>query len=273
MFLTSLAEFDDPGPDETAPDYPRIYLFGDSLTERGFFEQNNGFGWKLGKYYEDRVEVVNRGYGGQTTRSLRDHFDKWVLGQAERRGPPAPLFITIFLGANDACFAGHDTYVPIAEYEEHIRYYATSILENPATKGTKVILITPPPIDVPPQSDLSEIPPVREAEFSIAKLGMGPRTWASKRRFAEKIVEIGREFEEKSELVAVLDFWTAITKFSCREKGKTDEEYAKLDDDEMLPGSGMPGTWKFGRSVFTDGLHLGKKVLPLSTASEFSYPD
>lgn len=45
----------------TPNDYPRIYLFGDSLTERGFFPQDVGFGWQLQKYYADRVEVVNEG--------------------------------------------------------------------------------------------------------------------------------------------------------------------------------------------------------------------
>lgn len=42
-------------------DYPRIYLFGDSLTEQAFCEQNCGFGWKLREYYADRVDVVNEG--------------------------------------------------------------------------------------------------------------------------------------------------------------------------------------------------------------------
>lgn len=27
--------------------WPRIYLFGDSLTEKAFFESDGGFGWKL----------------------------------------------------------------------------------------------------------------------------------------------------------------------------------------------------------------------------------
>ena len=47
---------------QTVPrDYPRIYLFGDSLTERAFYEQDSGFGWKLREYYADRVHVVNSG--------------------------------------------------------------------------------------------------------------------------------------------------------------------------------------------------------------------
>jgi hypothetical protein len=56
-----LADYD---PVEIAmPDVvPRIYLFGDSLTERAFYEQTRGFGARLREYYEGRaVGVVNRG--------------------------------------------------------------------------------------------------------------------------------------------------------------------------------------------------------------------
>jgi hypothetical protein len=42
-------------------DFPRIFLFGDSLTDRAFFEQNCGFGWKLREYYANRIEVINEG--------------------------------------------------------------------------------------------------------------------------------------------------------------------------------------------------------------------
>lgn len=45
----------------TSNDYPRIYLFGDSLTERACYEGDNGFAWKLEQYYDGRVDVVNEG--------------------------------------------------------------------------------------------------------------------------------------------------------------------------------------------------------------------
>ena len=59
MAWSSVSEFDNGS--KYPKDYPRIYLFGDSLTERGFYEQDCGFGWKLRQYYADRVEVVNEG--------------------------------------------------------------------------------------------------------------------------------------------------------------------------------------------------------------------
>jgi len=42
--------------------WPRIYLFGDSLTERAVYNQTGGFGVMLTDYYEGRgVGVLNRG--------------------------------------------------------------------------------------------------------------------------------------------------------------------------------------------------------------------
>src|SRR6266536_2381589 len=42
--------------------WPRIYLFGDSLTERAFYNQTGGFGVMLRDYYEGKgVGVLNRG--------------------------------------------------------------------------------------------------------------------------------------------------------------------------------------------------------------------
>ncbi|EDN06058.1 predicted protein [Histoplasma mississippiense (nom. inval.)] len=189
----------------TSNDYPRIYLFGDSLTERACYEGDNGFAWKLEQYYDGRVDVVNE-------------------------------------GANDACLLSSGPYVPLPEFEEHIRHYVNSILDHPGAQNTKIILITPPPVDVPSSEmdSADDLPEVAEVMQSIAKLSRGYKTWASKRLFAEKIVEIGREFERQTDRVAVLDFWTAVTKAKCNELGFTDEEFHELDTRDMLPGSGLP---------------------------------
>ncbi|KAI1916608.1 hypothetical protein LOZ61_000876 [Ophidiomyces ophidiicola] len=254
----------------TPNNYPRIYLFGDSLTERAFEEHDSGFGWMLAQYYKDRVEIVNEGYSGQTTKSLRQAFDERILNTVKERGLPSPLFITIFLGANDACFLGGDdrTYVPIAQYEKHIRHYVDTILEHPATKDTRVILISPPPVDVPPPPSTDfDLESVVEATRAAAAMGRGHRTWESKRKFAKKITEIGHEFEAKTDRFAPFDFWTLITKVKCQDEtdSDVDEIFHKLDLEDTLPGSGTPGAPRFGLEYFIDGLHFGEKV-SLSTA-------
>ncbi|KLJ10277.1 hypothetical protein EMPG_14337 [Blastomyces silverae] len=255
----------------TPNDYPRIYLFGDSLTERAGYESDNGFAWKLEEYYDGRVEIVNEGVYVQTTKTLRRIFEREIINDITARGAPAPLFITIFLGANDACLVSSGPYVPLPEFEEHIRHYVNSILDHPSAQSTKVILIAPPPVDVPssgmePADDLPEVADVMQ---SIAKLSRGYKTWASKRLFAEKIVAIGKEFEGKTDRVAVLDFWTAITKAKCKEQGVMEEGFHELDIEEKLPGSGLPGATEFGKEFFVDGLHFGSKGYEILTRELF----
>ncbi|KAG5290937.1 hypothetical protein I7I50_00840 [Histoplasma capsulatum G186AR] len=255
----------------TSNDYPRIYLFGDSLTERACYEGDNGFAWKLEQYYDGRVDVVNEGYSGQTTKTLRRTFEREIVNKITDRGPPAPLFITIFLGANDACLLSSGPYVPLPEFEEHIRHYVKSILDHPGAQNTKIILITPPPVDVPSSEmdSADDLPEVAEVMQSMAKLSRGHKTWASKRLFAEKIVDIGREFERQTERVAVLDFWTAMTKAKCNELGFTDEEFHDLDTRDMLPGSGLPGAKMFGKEFLIDGLHFGSRGYDILTRELF----
>lgn len=173
--------------------------------------------------------------------------------------------MTIFLGANDACLkpqksqepgSRRRTYVLLEDYENYIRQYLIQILQHPKASKAKVILITPPPVAVP--SSMDEIPmsePVMLRVSSELENGLGHQTWKSKRKFAEKIVEIARDFEETR--VAVLDFWKIITTYKC---GNNREEFEQLDSMNRLPGSGMPGATEFGDDIFCDGLHLGSKV-------------
>jgi hypothetical protein len=40
--------------------YPRFYFFGDTLTDRGFWDDELGFGTLLREKYKGKVEIVNR---------------------------------------------------------------------------------------------------------------------------------------------------------------------------------------------------------------------
>lgn len=159
------------------------------------------------------------------------------------------------------------------EFEQHIRYYVNTILESPATKGTRVVLITPPPVNVsaPAKSEV-EIPSVSGVLESVARSGKGHQSWLAKRTYAEGVVKIAREFEAKTDLVTVLDFWKAITKVGCLEEGDEPataaKRFRKLDIEDKLPGCGLPGAKKFEAGFFTDGLHLGSVVGYSSNPSE-----
>ncbi|KAL2000048.1 hypothetical protein VTN02DRAFT_3630 [Thermoascus thermophilus] len=58
----SISEYGELHGERRVDDYPRFYFFGDSLTDRAFKEDEQGFGWLLRKQYEEKVEIVNRVY-------------------------------------------------------------------------------------------------------------------------------------------------------------------------------------------------------------------
>ncbi|KZF23114.1 SGNH hydrolase [Xylona heveae TC161] len=259
-------------PAAAAP-LPKIVLFGDSLTEWSFAERSphfveNGFGTVLEEKYAGRAKVLNRGRAGQTSTSLLDYFNDIIHDleneSCEYSNWACPLFFTIFLGANDACLLpSKGTYVPLREFEENIRYYVETLLEHEVTHGTRIILITPPPVNVrtPLLSETSDL----EEETRLARQGRGYRTYVSKKRFADKIKEIAASYE-KNDRVACLDLWDALMQYG-RENGKSDgftpldgakdDDKEKDDDDEKTPGSGLPGAKEFSKDVFVDGLHFG----------------
>ncbi|KAL9114439.1 MAG: hypothetical protein Q9227_001520 [Pyrenula ochraceoflavens] len=232
------------------PNWPRIYLFGDSLTEWSFFEHDAGFGDRLTKYYDGRAEVVNRGQAGATTRHLAPIFPRSVLADAQTRSTVSPLLITIFLGANDACFL-----VPLTEFLWHLRSFVNQVLEHPSFRTTKILLMTPPPIDV-----TSPTPGPWEDEKEVeeeAREGRGHQTWLEKRKFAEGIAALAMEYmETEEERVWLLDAWKEITTARI---GKGKEGFAELNKKGKLPGCGLPWAMQFGREWFRDGLHFGKK--------------
>ena len=142
------------------------------------------------------------------------------------------------------------------------------VLTNPATSGTKILLITPPPINVPaPKAETceSEIPAVKEALKRDRQNGIkndrGYRTWCSKKEYAQRIREIGAEYQEKTELVGILDFWTKITEFG---RGEAENQGWRrpegVDAQKVEIGCGLLGAPEFDRDTFVDGLHMGWKA-------------
>jgi hypothetical protein len=152
----------------------------------------------------------------------------------------------------------------LPEYETHIRHYVDTILTDPATKGARVLLVTPPPINVPTPKEEegweSEIPEVKKALKRSIVENRRYMTWCSKRDYARRVVELGQEYAEKSGLVGVLDFWTRITEFGRDQAWKTGKSVGDENDGTGLNvGCGLPGSLEFDRDVFVDGLHLGPK--------------
>ena len=154
---------------------------------------------------------------------------------------------TIFVGANDACFRiGNEAIVPIDKYEANLREYVETILIQDCMPDTKIVLITPPPINIPdPKPD--------DDPRGLGKESRGYRTYMNKKRYAEKVMEIA-EFYESTGRVVGLNLWKALIDSALKDQCRLGDEDAY--DEERLPGSGMEGAKCFKKGYFTDGLHF-----------------
>ncbi|CAI6332558.1 unnamed protein product [Periconia digitata] len=250
---------------------PVFVLFGDSLTQWSFDEKTEGPGWYLGCTYRDKVEIENEGYAGYTSSSVQRDFDR-LIARITRPDAPPTLLITIFLGANDACLIGNSEYVPLPSFEANIRGFVDAILAQDALRETKIVLITPPPINVPDpvddsDTDYEDLGPSMAAALAAArpdpKDDRAYRTYMSKKCYADAILRIAREYEgaddsATAERVAGLDYWKALVDAALEDQGRNSSDEDAYDE-EKLPGCGLATAKEFEKGYFTDGLHLEKR--------------
>ncbi|GMY37590.1 GDSL esterase/lipase At5g45920 [Fagus crenata] len=172
---------------------PKIYLFGDSITEESFGD--GGWGASLAHHFSRTVDVVLRGYSGYNTR--------WALKVLDKVFPLVeggePLAVTVFFGANDACLPDRYAafqHVPLHEYMHNL-HSIVSFLKKRWPK-TRIVLITPPPIDEDgrlrhPFADNPSQP---------------ERTNEAAGAYAKACVAVAGECG-----ISVLDIWTKMQKF------------------------------------------------------------
>ncbi|GAV71066.1 Lipase_GDSL domain-containing protein [Cephalotus follicularis] len=176
---------------------PKIYLFGDSITEESFVE--GGWGSSLAHHFSRTLDVVLRGYSGYNTR--------WALKVIERVFPAlesgcggdadAPLAVTVFFGANDACLPDRCSafqHVPVHEYKLNL-HSIISFLKKKWPK-TLVLLITPPPID--------EDARIRHP-YVENPMGLPERTNEAAGYYANACVAVAEECG-----IPVVDLWTKM---------------------------------------------------------------
>ncbi|XP_058761864.1 GDSL esterase/lipase At5g45920-like [Vicia villosa] len=172
----------------------KIYLFGDSITEKSFAV--GGWGASLANHFCRTADVVVRGYTGYNTR--------WALKVLERVFPPsqetAPVALTVLFGANDSCLpyrcsAFH--HVPLLEYKGNLRSIISFFKKR--WPKTHVLLITPPPID---EDARLRHPYVENPE------GLPERTNEAAGKYARACIAVANECR-----VPVIDLWTKIQQF------------------------------------------------------------
>ncbi|KAL8468182.1 hypothetical protein ACS0TY_031424 [Phlomoides rotata] len=216
---------------------PKIYLFGDSITGLSF--TNGGWGASLANHFSRTADVVLRGYGGYNTRWALLVKEK-VFPAAESGG--APLAVTVFFGANDASLPdryGAFQHVPLDEYKQNLVAIVAFLKKQWAS--TRIILITPPPIDEAARILHPYVP---------NPSGLPERTNEAAGRYAKECVAAAAECG-----VAVIDIWERMQKLpnwekTCLSDGLHltpngnkvvfEEVIAQLKDQKISPGTLPP---------------------------------
>ncbi|GMJ14709.1 Guard-cell-enriched GDSL Lipase 28 [Hibiscus trionum] len=233
---------------------PKIYLFGDSITEQSF--DDGGWGAALANHFSRTVDVVLRGYSGYNTRWAFKVFDR-VFPAAETggsEGAAPPLAVTVFFGANDACLPdGYAAFqhVPVDEYKRNLHSIVSS-LKNRWPK-TLVILIAPPPID---EDERLRHP------YAENPSGLPERTNEAAGVFAKACVEAAGECG-----IPVVDLWTRMQQYPEWRK-------AFLSDGLHLTPEGNKVVFKeVMKKLNEGGISLGKLEVDLPVLADIDHAD
>ncbi|KAI5244385.1 isoamyl acetate-hydrolyzing esterase 1 homolog isoform X1 [Manis pentadactyla] len=124
------------------PLWPRVLLFGDSITQFSF--QQGGWGASLADKLVRKCDVLNRGFSGYNTR-----WAKIILPSLIRKGNSldTPVAVTIFFGANDSALKDENPkqHIPLHEYSGNLKSMV-QYLKSVGVPEHRIVLITPPPL-------------------------------------------------------------------------------------------------------------------------------
>ena len=175
----------------------KCILFGDSITQESYNPELGGWVASLSSYWIRRMDVINRGFSGYTTKWGLALFDTVVIDQK-------PDVIFLFFGANDAVVAEHAQHVPLGEYQSNLDIMTKKAKEIGAT----VFLLTPPTVYEPV---------LEQRNKEKGKKLIVDRINTNTLRYVEACKEVGQKYE-----VTVIDNWSTMG-------GNTDErkEYTR----------------------------------------------
>ena len=107
--------------------------------------------------------------------------------------------LTIWYGANDACLPGFRQHIPLEKYGSNLTHLVHMVSDPSSERysaGTKVFLITPPPLNVHQwvsSTNCAGVPHERDRDFKVTA------------EYAQKVREVGA-----SNKVPVVDVWKAL---------------------------------------------------------------
>jgi len=172
-------------------------LFGDSLTQGGW--DNNGLAQRLAHVYARKLDVINRGFSSFNTELGIPIFEQCFAKQNEQQHVPKVRLLTIWLGGNDASLEPARQHVPLPKFISNLTHLVR-MLTSPSSPHyspiTKIILITPPPVNTyqwEVELRARDPPQILDREFTRTRM------------YAEAVVSVGRQ-----ENIPVVDAWNAM---------------------------------------------------------------
>ncbi|KAF1972355.1 SGNH hydrolase [Bimuria novae-zelandiae CBS 107.79] len=211
--------------------WDKILLFGDSITQDSF-NQQRGFAFSAGLQHEyiRRLDVINRGFSGYTSRQALKILPHVI---------PSPStanirLLVVFLGANDSSLPGAENkqHVPLPEYVSNLE----QILKHPSVTAhnPKIVLIAPAPIDEHLVWDDDKT----KGRHAVSRKN------AVLKQYSEAAVELGDKLG-----VPVVNLWKAFM-------AKTGWKAEEWKESEPIVGSlEMPQNEELVR-LLSDGLHF-----------------
>lgn len=147
---------------------------------------------------------------------------------------------------------------------------------------TKVVLIAPPPINLPASAEKDEFDLGQKVEKAYAKAARetkGYKVYVNKAVYAGKVMEIAKSYGNKAgDRVVGLDYWRAMMNSELKEQGletlEPDVSVDFEDDDTTLPGSGLPGRRTFAKGCLQMGGIWGRwytKLVVRSSQSQLTF--
>nr|GAT43985.1 GDSL lipase acylhydrolase family protein [Mycena chlorophos] len=152
-----------------------------------------GFGAQLASVYTRKLDVLNRGLSGYNT--------KWALPILQKclaAGPKTRL-IVIWFGANDSTILPSIQHVPLDAFIANLKEMVRLIHE--ADSSTKIVLMTPPPINDEQRA---------ESRDALAPVD---RTFDNTEAYAKAVAQTGQELG-----LAVVDVWSAFWRVAGEEQ-------------------------------------------------------
>ncbi|KAL4229114.1 isoamyl acetate-hydrolyzing esterase [Mactra antiquata] len=133
--------------------WPKVILFGDSLTQYGY-SHDGCWAAFVADHLQRKCDVINRGFSGYNTRWCKIILPKLVT----KADVTDTKMVTIFLGANDSVDSVlcPNQHVPLNEFKKNMIDMVQYLMDIGVNKE-KIVIISPPTCDEQKwQSDCEE---------------------------------------------------------------------------------------------------------------------